>query len=266
MGDHESLFEDLPDPVKYKFDKEFTYDKELQAWIPEKCITKMHDALYPEEGTPAYLEKVHGKAIREFVTRNLVAHIVVFCWYRNITAKRFLASKCLRWPHSTRATLIESSSEVFSDGKRLKDSPEGASLWMVREVLMPNILTPILMAATGEPDPAKVVRYRLQELVAGKQYEKPRERIEEIINRLAAGNDKSARAKIDEFVGDLNEKESPKPTKYAVSFSILRLRRNGRNPHGESAIYSGKADSAGKTTNERRACVPELIQESQSLR
>ena len=138
LGDHESLFEDLPDPVKYKFDKEFTYDKELQALIPEKCITKMHDALYPEEGTPAYLEKVHGKAIREFVTRNLVAHIVVFCWYRNITAKRFLASKCLRWPHSTRATLIESSSEVFSDGKKLKDSPEGASLWMVREVLMPT--------------------------------------------------------------------------------------------------------------------------------
>ena len=185
----------------------------------------MHDALYPTEGPPAYLINVHGKAVREFITRTVTAHVLIFCWYRNITAKSFLASGCLRWPHCTRATLIERGSERLLSRKTLKGTPQPHSLWMVREVLMPNILTPILLKAGGEPDPLKVITYDLQELVSGKRYEMERQLIEEIISLLNRGKDQAARGKIGEFVKKATTDR--KPIKYSLSFFGTKIEWEG---------------------------------------
>lgn len=183
LGDDQRIFEDLPDPDEYIFGKKLTYDRQLQNLVPERCITNMHDALYPIEGTPPYLVKVHAKTVRELITRTVTAHILIFCWYRYMTAKSFLASGCLRWPHCTRATLIECGSEglLSRKSKTLKGTPHPRSLYMVREVLMPNILTPILIKASGERDPLKVITYNLQDLVSGKRYETERQLVEEVM-------------------------------------------------------------------------------------
>lgn len=90
---------------------------------------------------------------------------------------------------------------------------------------MPNILTPILLKAGGEPDPLKVITYDLQELVSGKRYEMERQLIEEIISLLNRGKDQAARGKIGEFVKKATTDR--KPIKYSLSFFGTKIEWEG---------------------------------------
>ena len=218
LGDDSSLREDLADRTQYNFKKEFTYHPALQSKVPERYISKMYDAIFASTGTPAYIEHVHPKAIREFITRNVIAHIVVFCWYRHVTTKGFLLSHCLRWPHCTRATLIEAGSAKALTQRGRKGIPEPRSLWMIREILMPNILTPILRKAAGQERPGTIVQYELQELVASTHFALARQYIEEIVGLLAKGKDQAARDRIVKFVSEFHK--DAKPARFAVGFPV----------------------------------------------
>jgi hypothetical protein len=220
LGPNSNIREDLANPADYIFKVEFTSHPKLQALVPESYLTKIYTAVFPESGGNAEAKAAHPKAIREFFTRNVVAHILIFCWYRYVSTCGFLLSKCLRWPHCTRASLIEvGASEKWSLPKTEKGVPEPHSIWMLRTIVMPNVLTPILQKARGEHEPGRVVRNELQDLVACDRYKTERELVEEVVSLLGRGKDRAARDKMAQFVVKCNQERTP--AKFSIGYADI---------------------------------------------
>ena len=92
-------------------------------------------------------------------------------------------------------------------------------MWMLRTIVMPNVLTPILQKARGEREPGRVVKNELRDLVASNRYKTERDLAEEIISLLGSGKDRAARDKMSRFVEECIQER--RPAKSSIAYADM---------------------------------------------
>ena len=100
MGDDPSLAVEQSNPKDYIFRKGFWPHPDLQAEVPKRSVERLLSVLQHAGAT----KNAHNAALREFISRNVVAHVLIFRWYQ-----RAVKEVSGFWtPYSTRASLLDS--------------------------------------------------------------------------------------------------------------------------------------------------------------
>jgi hypothetical protein len=175
IGPHSSLTVLQKDPSKYRFIQEFWPDAPLQDAIPPKFIELMIKAAKTRPELPS---GVHDAALREFFTRNTLAHILIFRLYQ-MAAKRELGTKpAIMLPNATRASLLPTG---LMTSLRVSTRPP-QRFWLLKRFIMPRILLDILDQSIGRDD----FRNVLGDHVSMGSYRRHRELFATIVASLAA--------------------------------------------------------------------------------
>lgn len=105
LGAHESLFAVQKDPSNYRFVRTFWPDRELQDSVPKEILDRVMNPIQS-----AIDRNIQTEAIREFVTRNVVAHVTIFRWYQRQASLSFKPDKHVYFPWGTRTSLLPNQS------------------------------------------------------------------------------------------------------------------------------------------------------------
>ncbi|HLY62545.1 MAG TPA: hypothetical protein VKV95_17525 [Terriglobia bacterium] len=135
LGDDSSLSLPKQNPLDYKFRREFFPDEKLQAAVPQEYVSAMlHSASLPAN--------VCQEAMREFISRDVVAHIVIYRWYQKATIS-LEGSTLAHLPHATRASLRATKPKDL----------EGT----IKKLIMPAVMLRILKRSWNRQEVLKAI-------------------------------------------------------------------------------------------------------------
>ena len=134
---------ELDDPSKYQFAgrPNFWPHRELQERVPEHYLREMLTTVRNRVALPA---GICEKALRAFLSRNVLAHLLIFRTYQLGVRRRYSSAAVLHLPYPTRASLVPDWSN---------------SLWMLRQYLMPRIILKLLDESSSRGDFRKSLGY-----------------------------------------------------------------------------------------------------------
>jgi DNA-binding winged helix-turn-helix (wHTH) protein len=175
-----SLFEE--DPGKYSFATDFWRDRLLQDTVPQTFIEFM---VKVAKGRPELPASVHDAALREYFSRNALAHILVFRWYQEVAERQFGLGGAVFIPHATRASLIPTRLLASIKASTAQSS---SPIWRLKRFAMPRIILSILDQSIGRDDFRKI----LLDHAHRKLYREHRELFATIVASLAENRLKEA--------------------------------------------------------------------------
>jgi hypothetical protein len=126
---------ELDDPSAYEFNGRLNFwpDRELQMRVPNSYLEMVLKAVLDLQ-VPSGVRKA---AMRAFLSRNVLAHILIYRKYQIGFGRRFNKTPALYFTHATRASLV----------------PEKAdTVWEVRKALAPRIILDLLDKSNGRDD------------------------------------------------------------------------------------------------------------------
>jgi hypothetical protein len=119
---------DLEDASAYVFAgrTNFWPHRELQELVPESYLAATLSTARNDLDLPAGISE---RALRAFLTRNVLAHLLIFRRYQTGFRRRYSNAAALHVTYATRASLVPD---------------HGSPLWMVRQYIVPSVILKIL--------------------------------------------------------------------------------------------------------------------------
>ncbi len=202
VGDDPSLALELPDPTQYVFRQPFWPDKSLQDKVPPRYVEYMAEAVRAANVAP----QAHDKALREFISRNVLAHIVIFIWYQRMSRSWQNLDHAIRLPNCTRASLVRGSS-ARSHPPRLQEQTSSADVSCdIRDLLMPRVLVPILEKSAKSSNPRASTIKLLEDVVRSDRYKWLRSGFGEVISLIAKERTTGAERHIQRLISDIDKR------------------------------------------------------------
>ena len=110
LADDPSVLVEQANPLNYPFKKKFWPLPDTQAKVPKECV----DQLLGVVRKAGIGKDAHDSALREFITRNIVAHLLIYRWYHHLVR----AVRGFWTPYATRSSLLD---VIDANGARALD-------------------------------------------------------------------------------------------------------------------------------------------------
>jgi hypothetical protein len=167
-----ALKEDLDDPSEYKFAgrADFWPNRELQELVPDGFRDKI---LSHVRGTLDLPVGVCDKALKAFLSRMVLAHLLIFRTYQRAFSQRYINTAAIHIPYATRASLPPMVSNT---------------MWTIRDHVVPRIILRILDGPKTRED----FRNVLGQNSVNRVYKKHRELFAEALTYQAEGRTSEA--------------------------------------------------------------------------
>ncbi len=175
IGDNPNLLILANDPGTYRFADNFWPDRVLQEKVSPRFVDFMIEVAKEQPELPPNLREA---ALREYYSRNALAHVLIFRWYQKMAECHVPTRDAVFLPHATRASLMPTKivRNALSFSEKRSDP-----IWRLKRFAMPYVISEILDQSLKRDDFSKL----LVDYAQRKSYRQHRELFAIIVACLA---------------------------------------------------------------------------------